>query len=93
MADLNRWVGGLRCRDVLEMLTAYLDGNLGPEDEERIHAHLRGCDVCERFGGAFSEMVARMRNELLAPEPLPPETYARVRARLLRDGAIEEAED
>jgi hypothetical protein len=51
MADLNRVVAGIRCIEVLELLSDYLDGDVSQESKERIEAHLRGCDQCERFGG------------------------------------------
>jgi anti-sigma factor RsiW len=41
------------CRDLVEMLTDYLEGNLDPSDVERVDAHLSVCppcvDVLEQF--------------------------------------------
>ena len=48
MADSERMVGGLRCREVLERLSDYLDGDLAPAEVTRVQEHVRGCDWCER---------------------------------------------
>ncbi len=66
----ERLVAGLRCRDVLADLSAYLDGELPEERRERLEAHVRGCDLCTRFGGEFGATVTRLRASLgVAPEP------------------------
>jgi len=70
MADLDRMVAGLRCQEVLERLSEYLDGELSAPEVARVEAHVRGCDWCERFGGQFAESVALLKRELGAPEPL-----------------------
>lgn len=61
MPDLNRLVAGLRCRDVLEDLSEFLDGALPPERVAAIHAHLAECDTCARFGGSVGEIVSALR--------------------------------
>ncbi len=53
----EREVAGLRCSQVLEELSAYVDGDLLPERRAQIEAHLRGCNRCERFGGEFGALV------------------------------------
>jgi anti-sigma factor RsiW len=61
MPDLNRLVAGLRCRDVLEDLSEFLDGGLPPERVAAIHAHLAECETCARFGGSVGEIVSALR--------------------------------
>lgn len=61
MADLDRMVGGLRCRDVLELLPDFVDGELPAEVLARVNRHLGGCDTCEKFGGEYGEVVAVLR--------------------------------
>jgi len=61
MADLDRLVGGLRCRDVLELLPEFVDGGLTPEVLSRVKAHLDGCDTCEKFGGEYGNLVGQLR--------------------------------
>ena len=41
--------GGITCREVVELVTAYLDGALSPEDAARMRAHLEHCDPCVRY--------------------------------------------
>ena len=71
MTDLDRVVAGLRCRDVLELLADYVDGELDPSTADRVHEHLRGCDACEKFGGEYGDLVARLRAGLGVAEPAP----------------------
>ncbi|HUP50267.1 MAG TPA: zf-HC2 domain-containing protein [Thermoanaerobaculia bacterium] len=81
MSD-ERIVAGLRCSDVLAQLSAFIDGELDHAERERIEAHLRGCDWCERFGGDFAFSVAALRRQLRTEEELPDEVRSRLRARL-----------
>lgn len=78
----EREVGGLRCSEVLERLSEYLDGELSPDVVARIHEHLRGCDACERFGTRFSGVVRALRQALAEPDPIDADVAARLRARL-----------
>lgn len=78
----ERVVGGLRCGEVLSLLSDYIDGEAGLADRERIELHLRGCDVCERFGGVFSETVAVLRRMLADPAGIDEGVAARLRRRL-----------
>lgn len=82
MSDLDQEVAGLRCRDVLERLSSYLDGELAEEEARRIDEHLMACDRCERFGGRFGEAVAALRRELSRAAPLDEEVARRLRRRL-----------
>lgn len=82
MGDLDREVAGLRCRDVLEHLSDYVDGELPPHLRHQVDGHLRGCDRCERFGGRFAEVVGTLRRDLSAAEALTTEVEARLLNRL-----------
>jgi anti-sigma factor (TIGR02949 family) len=58
------------CREVIEHLWDYLDGELAPERVEAFAAHLAECARCYpqyRFEFAFLEALARQRDHL--PEP------------------------
>jgi anti-sigma factor RsiW len=79
MADIERVVGGLRCREVLAKLSDYLDGELPAAEVALMEAHVRGCDWCERFGGQFAGSIALLKRELGAPEPLETERALRLR--------------
>jgi anti-sigma factor RsiW len=41
--------GGITCREVVEIVTDYLDGALAPEDVARLEAHLAACDPCVAY--------------------------------------------
>lgn len=60
------------CREVIEQLWDYLDGELPPEGVEEFTAHLVECARCYpqyRFEIAFLEALARYRERL----PRPPQ--------------------
>lgn len=77
-----RWAGGLWCTDVLERLEAYVAGRLAPAEQAQVDDHLRACDQCARFGGAYQAVVVALRRSLGAPEELEDERAARLEARL-----------
>jgi anti-sigma factor RsiW len=56
----------LVCRDLVERVTDYLDGVLGPEETERVNRHLAGCDGCTAY-------VDQVRAAVRASAALPPE--------------------
>jgi anti-sigma factor RsiW len=41
--------GGISCREVVELVTAYLGGALSPEETERMEAHLKLCPPCVAY--------------------------------------------
>ena len=41
--------GGISCREVVEIVTDYLDGALAPEERTRLEAHLAACDPCRIY--------------------------------------------
>jgi anti-sigma factor RsiW len=65
----EREVAGLRCGEVLALLSDYLDGDLDTAAREKVEGHVRGCDQCARFGGRFAAVVTALRQRLA---PLPP---------------------
>jgi anti-sigma factor RsiW len=66
------------CREVVELVTDYLDGHLAPTDRERFEMHLAICDPCVTYLeqirltiGAMgsldeSQIPADQRTELIA---------------------------
>lgn len=67
MAELDRMIGGVTCREVLARLSAYLDGELEGEELAAVEAHARSCDNCGRFGGRFAEVITALRRAAPAP--------------------------
>jgi anti-sigma factor RsiW len=41
--------GPLRCRELVELVTAYVEGTLDARERERFEAHLRRCDGCTHY--------------------------------------------
>jgi anti-sigma factor RsiW len=61
----------MRCREVVELMTDYLEGALSPADVARFEDHIKGCDGCR----AYLEQMRKTRELTgrLADEPLPDE--------------------
>ena len=66
----DRDVAGIRCLQVLERLSDFVDDELPGPERARIEAHLRGCDWCERFGSGFAETVRSVREGLGVAQPV-----------------------
>jgi anti-sigma factor RsiW len=64
MADLT-------CRELVELVTDYLDGALPRRDRKRFEAHLRGCGNCTLYVEQFRETIrltGTLREEDVTPE-------------------------
>lgn len=72
-------VGGVRCGEVLAVLSDFVDGTIEPEMRSRVEEHLRGCNTCERFGGVFAETVRALREGLAAPDAVDEAARDRLR--------------
>jgi anti-sigma factor RsiW len=59
----------MNCRQVVELMTAYLEGALSPGDRARFEAHIAGCDGCTAYL-AQMRMTMRVVGKL-ADEPVP----------------------
>jgi anti-sigma factor RsiW len=51
-------------RDVVELVTAYLDGSMNPEDREAFERHLETCHGCQ----GYLELIGRPPAETLSRE-------------------------
>lgn len=76
----EREIAGLRCGEVLEQLSDYLDNSLDVSARAAVDAHLAACDVCERFGGRMSKVVKAIRTRLQPPDPVPEPLLRRLLA-------------
>ncbi len=83
MANPDRMVAGIRCREILAELSDYVDGQLSEARVKQIQAHLIECDWCERFGGEFAAVVGHFRRVLMEADPVSAEVGARLRERLV----------
>lgn len=59
--DDEQQVAGLWCREVLAMLSDYVDGTLSPAARANVEAHVQACANCARFGTSFATVVADIR--------------------------------
>jgi anti-sigma factor RsiW len=64
----------LVCQQVVEMVTAYLEGALSRSDRRRLEKHLAGCPLCTEYLAQIRETV-RLTGRV-APEDLTPQMRA-----------------
>ena len=60
----------LTCRELVELVTDYLEGALAPGDRERFEQHLEVCPGCVTYLEQIRETIrqaGRLREEDLAP--------------------------
>ena len=67
------------CDLVLEQLSAWLDGELNPEERGRLSAHLESCSACRRELARLTALDAALG---ALKSPVPPDLAKRVLARL-----------
>jgi len=62
----------MTCRQIVELMTDYLEGVLSQMDRDRFEQHLAGCDGCQ----AYLAQLRMTRNVVgrLASEPIPEAT-------------------
>ena len=82
----ERTVAGIRCSEVLELLTEYVDGELDATGTRKIENHLLGCPNCERFGRNFGAMVVALRQESEQSEAVQLDVMARLLSELRQMG-------
>jgi anti-sigma factor RsiW len=49
MIGLFRRRGEMSCQELVELVSDYLDGDLGRSDRARFEAHIRGCEHCTAY--------------------------------------------
>jgi anti-sigma factor RsiW len=61
----------LTCREVIELLSNYIDGALSPDDRRRVDEHLALCDGCATYLEQMRETIriTGMVTEEQVPEP------------------------
>ncbi|RMH07011.1 MAG: anti-sigma factor [Nitrospirae bacterium] len=68
----------LTCKDLTELVTDYLEGNLSPWQRVRFQIHLGLCFGCRAYLRQMRQTIRTLGK--LPPEPFPPE----IREELLR---------
>ena len=71
--------GGISCREVVELVTAYLEGALSAELSERLEIHLRHCTPCTEYVAQLRTTV-RLAAVATAELELRPDRDALLRA-------------
>jgi anti-sigma factor RsiW len=66
----------MTCAELVELVTAFLDGALDPETEQRFLEHLAICDGCETYVDQMRQTIAEVGK--LPPESLSDETRDRL---------------
>ena len=66
------------CRELVEVITDYLEGALSAEDSKRFQEHLDACSACRIYVDQF-EAVIRTVGRITSEDQLDPE---------LRDGLV-----
>ena len=59
----------MTCREVVELMTDYLEGALSAADRARFEEHIAGCDGCTAYLAQLR--TARMLMGKVAYEPVP----------------------
>ena len=67
----------LTCKEVVEMVSDYLEGALSPEDRERFETHLSACEGCTSYIEQMRETI-RLTG-MLTEEQVPVEQRERLR--------------
>ena len=57
------------CKDSVELLLEYLDGELNADLRAKLEAHLGGCSPCEDFWKSYSATPRLCRKALIAEMP------------------------
>ena len=59
------------CRELVELVTDYLEDRLSPENRTRFESHLDGCEACHLYLEQFRQTIhalGRLPEEGLSPE-------------------------
>jgi anti-sigma factor RsiW len=59
------------CRELVELITEYLEDQLSPVDRDRFEAHLADCEPCRTYLEQFRQTIRVLRR--LPEESLSPE--------------------
>ncbi|MGW1343402.1 anti-sigma factor family protein [Kribbella sp. NPDC002412] len=66
----------MTCAELVELVTAFLDGALDPEAEQRFVQHLASCDGCQTYVDQMRRTIAEVGQ--VEPESLSEQTRDRL---------------
>ncbi len=61
----------MSCKELVELVTEYLEGTLPADDRARFEAHLGDCDGCETYLGQMRLTIRTLG--ALSEETIPPD--------------------
>ena len=67
----------MRCKEIIDLLGEYLDGDLDSETAKALEAHLSDCRPCVSFVNTYRGTITASRK--LLEEEIPPELISRLR--------------
>jgi anti-sigma factor (TIGR02949 family) len=70
-----------QCREVVDLLTEYLEGGLSPGEVRRLEAHLASCDACTEFLKSLRAVRAAARTP--AADAVPEDCRRALRSFLM----------
>lgn len=77
----------MSCRDAVEQLWAYIDGELTAEQQQQVHDHLEACQQCYPHYDFQKAFRAFLRN--CSREKVPPQLRRKIFLRLLAEEAAD----
>ena len=62
----------MTCQELVELVTEYLEGALGPSERQRFEGHLQSCDGCTIYLEQMRQVIAALGQltEASIPEPI-----------------------
>jgi anti-sigma factor RsiW len=66
----------IACRELVELVTEYLEDAMQPAERARLEAHLADCDGCTTYVEQMRQTIAA--TAAVGPEIIPPEGLARL---------------
>lgn len=68
----------MNCRELVELLCEFIDGNLTPEQRQELEDHLCGCPPCVIYVETYRLTITLGKK--LPCKPLPPQVAERLKA-------------
>ena len=68
---IDKHLPEMSCRELVELITDYLEHRLSPVDRARFHAHLTECEACRTYLDQFRQTIrvlGWLPEESLSPE-------------------------
>lgn len=66
----------MSCKELVEVITEYLEGTLPAEDRARFGRHLAGCEGCQAYLDQMRQTIGALGR--LPPESLSPEAETKL---------------